>query len=376
MFPTTTRLTSRFAVIAMITFAKAMTALIVLNFAGADAARGANVILREQAVAHGPVLRLGDIADIHANDARELQSLMATPLGPTPQRQQFLRAAEVRDLLASRGMDMRTIRFAGAAAVQIGASQTTVTRPNQPAPTSQQTLNDNQRNQLAAEVERLLREYLTQQTGRPLWSIELTAGAAKWSELYGVGTNWKVSGGKAPWTGRQRFLLHRAGNQDGVAVAAIVRRKEMVLYAAAPIEAGQLIRRADIELQARVGGVPAAVIRSVEAAIGKEARRSIPAGTMMNTTSLRSPVLVTRGETVTVYARAAGVTVRTLATAKQEGSLGDLIQVETPDRLRYAARVVGQRELEVYAANNNADDLPLRRTQSQPESRVLATAPR
>ena len=139
-------------------------------------------------------------------------------------------------------------------------------------------------------------------------------------------------------------------------------RVEIVAFATSPIEAGSLIRRSDVEMRPFAGVVSSQSVTSIDAAVGMEARRPIRADAMLSASNLRKPRLVNRGETVSVFARVGGVTVRKLAIAKQDGGLGDLVQVESgPNRERYAARVSGHRELEVYAIGNDARDLALRR---------------
>jgi flagella basal body P-ring formation protein FlgA len=66
---------------------------------------------------------------------------------------------------------------------------------------------------------------------------------------------------------------------------------------------------------------------------------------------------VKRGETVKVVARTAGITVSTFAVVQQDGSLGDLVQVQTLDKKdRFAARVSGWKELEVSATGATTGD--------------------
>jgi flagella basal body P-ring formation protein FlgA len=80
------------------------------------------------------------------------------------------------------------------------------------------------------------------------------------------------------------------------------------------------------------------------------ARQTLRPGVLVLENHLQAPRLVERGETVTVFARTGGIQVRTHVVAKQDGSLGDLIQVETVDRReRFMARVTGLRELDVFA---------------------------
>ena len=66
-----------------------------------------------------------------------------------------------------------------------------------------------------------------------------------------------------------------------------------------------------------------------------------------------------RGEVVTVLARAGGIRVRTNARAHEEGSVGELVAVESlANRSTYYARVTGNREVEVYARPPQVENEP------------------
>jgi flagella basal body P-ring formation protein FlgA len=59
---------------------------------------------------------------------------------------------------------------------------------------------------------------------------------------------------------------------------------------------------------------------------------------------------VHRGEVVTVYARTAGIQIRTVARAREDGARGELVAVDSLlDHSGFHARVSGIREVEVYA---------------------------
>ena len=317
----------------------------------------ATVVLRSTGVARGPVLTLGDVADVQSGNASEVVALTTTPLGPAPRTTRFLRASEIRDRLAARGIDLHGIRFAGAESVEVGndrrrdGGSMSATPPSAAAKV------------MASDIRDAIDGYLTDLSGHDHWKITLVAGSANLDRLAGDGRDLVISGGQAPWSGRQFFTVRRPGEAAGLEIAVKVVRLEMVAFARNPIPSGQLIRRSDIELRPYAGAVASQAVRSIEAAVGKEARRAIRADAMLLDSTLQAPRLVTRGETVSVYARIGGITVRKLAVAKQHGAAGDLIQVESgEDRERYFARVSGPRELEIYAIGTNADDLALRRT--------------
>jgi flagella basal body P-ring formation protein FlgA len=88
----------------------------------------------------------------------------------------------------------------------------------------------------------------------------------------------------------------------------------------------------------------------LEDLIGQQAIGAIVEGQVFDRADVRAPLLVRRGDAVTVYARSAGVQVRTTARAQEEGSRGDLITVESMlNRQRFFARVTGIHEVEVFA---------------------------
>ena len=76
-------------------------------------------------------------------------------------------------------------------------------------------------------------------------------------------------------------------------------------------------------------------------------------GEPIRATAIQSPILVRRGEVVTVYVRTAGVQVKTEGRTVQQGGYGDLITIESiadrTQRQKFAARVVDVQKVEVYA---------------------------
>jgi flagella basal body P-ring formation protein FlgA len=143
-----------------------------------------------------------------------------------------------------------------------------------------------------------------------------------------------------------------------VTTYANVVRVEMVVVAVRPIAAGDFIRATDVALRPHIGQMSDKIATSLEQVVGKETRQAIRADGLLYINQVRSPLLVRKGERVTVRARAGSVVARTYGTVQQDGSLGELVQVQALEgRERYAARVSGFRELEVFAAGASANDL-------------------
>ena len=124
-----------------------------------------------------------------------------------------------------------------------------------------------------------------------------------------------------------------------------------------PIDAGDFVRATDVALQPYSGSLSPQAIHVARIGDRQGSGQAMRPGGVLLINQLRSPRLVRRGERVSVRARAAGITVRTYATAQQDGSLGDLIPVQALEgKERFAARVSGLRELEVFAAGASAGE--------------------
>jgi flagella basal body P-ring formation protein FlgA len=120
-----------------------------------------------------------------------------------------------------------------------------------------------------------------------------------------------------------------------------------------------MVRRGEVELRP-INKVSKGFeyVSQLEDVLGREATRQLDAGQPVDARSLRQPVMVRRNEVVAVLAKGAGVKVRTSAKALEDGSLGDLINVETVEqkiKQRFTARVVGLQEAEVYVSAHVAE---------------------
>ena len=186
------------------------------------------------------------------------------------------------------------------------------------------------------------------------WSVELQLDDSQSRLLAGVGGEIAIAGGLSPWVGNQRFdvTITLPGQAPArFAVEARVALPPAVVVASHSLSRGAVLSAADVEMQRDAGASgEKQTFASIDEVVGTETTRAIGAGAVVERESVRSPLLVRRSEVVTVTAVAGGVRVTTNARAKADGSLGDLIPVESlHDRAAYFARVCGLRQAEVYA---------------------------
>jgi flagella basal body P-ring formation protein FlgA len=320
--------------------------LITLLMLAAGAAQAADIELRAQAKCTGTAITLGDIALLHGDDRAALAKLELVP-APAAGRSRTLKLREVQDLLTLQGVKLVDHQFCGATSVQVsGSGEAALT----PVATK---ASRNVREQTTARVEKAIVRHLKQDADdRPAWEVAVELTDEQLQTLNNRSGEIFAQGGEAPWTGTQQFVL-KVGTSKGVVsvpVTATVRLPDMVVVAKRPFRRGEVIRASDVSLAMpeESGEGEIALATRIEDVVGRETVRSLATGQPIEAGWVRKPIMVRRGEIVTVFARASNLVVRTQARAVDDGGQDDVVAVERLDnRQRFSARVVGVQELEV-----------------------------
>ncbi|MCK2184945.1 flagellar basal body P-ring formation chaperone FlgA [Halomonas getboli] len=114
------------------------------------------------------------------------------------------------------------------------------------------------------------------------------------------------------------------------------------------IAAGAVLTRDDLEQRrGELDRLPRRALRSVEAIVGQQARRSLAAGRVIQAHQLRAPRLVERGDRVTLEAKGQGFRIMRQAEALGSGGRGEEIRVRLDDRRILEGRIIGPRRLAV-----------------------------
>ncbi|MGA2617018.1 MAG: flagellar basal body P-ring formation chaperone FlgA [Thermoguttaceae bacterium] len=309
----------------------------------------AELRLRGQCVVSGPLVKLGDLAQIVATDPRQAAGLAAIELFPAPpaREQRFVGIRELQDLLLLRGVNLAEHEFSGASQVTVTAAGAAPLRPEPVVTISAATTQRADRRLCAAVV-----KYLEKTASdREAWSVEAELSQAQARLLADPARPIKIAGGRAPWSGPQHFevTVQTAQGAERFGLEARVSVPTPLVLASRSLSRGTIIRETDVEMQA--GAVTAgAGFHSLAEVLGREVTRAVTGGKALLPDDLRPPLSVHRGEVVTVYANTAGIRIRTTARARDEGSPGELVAVQSLlDRSTYYARVSGIREVEVFA---------------------------
>ncbi len=313
-------------------------------------ARAADLRLRAECRCSGPVVTLGDVADVSAADCQQAEALAAVELFPAPAagRKRYLRPRELQDLLILRGVNLLEHRISGADQVVISGGEDDGATPGGPAVTL--SVKRTAERRVRQAVLHHLRQHVPEAES---WTAEVELNNAQARQIASDGGEVSVRGGMPPWVGVQPFevAVNSPNGPAWLPVAVRVSVPPSVVVAARSLARGAVVRAGDVQLrQAEAMDDTAEGFHSVDEVIGSETTRAIPAGRIIDSQSVQQPLLVRRGNLVTVYARNAGIRVRTTARAREDGSLGDLVAVESlADRAPFFARVSGVQEVELYA---------------------------
>ena len=292
---------------------------------------------------------LGDVVEVVAQGAQadKLANIELFP-SPPPGQQRTVRVRELQDLLANRGVSLVEHRFSGASQVVVaGLSEMVPAAEMRPVSPS-----------AVKRAERVVNEAITkfletEVSAEEKWQVDAKLTEAQARLIPADSQRVSVAGGEAPWTGIRNFEISvdEGGHPTSFTASATVSQRARVVVAVKAIARGETIRTADLQLR-RPDAVPetAEVFHALDEVVGMEAVQTIPAGGVLQKSLLRSPVLVRRGEVITVYSRSSGIRIRVTARAREDAALGDLVAIESlTDRKAYTARVCGLQEAEIYA---------------------------
>ncbi|HEX8785722.1 MAG TPA: flagellar basal body P-ring formation chaperone FlgA, partial [Telluria sp.] len=101
----------------------------------------------------------------------------------------------------------------------------------------------------------------------------------------------------------------------------------MVAVAAAPIAANDTLGDAQVTIERRDISNVADPVAAPQDAVGKMSRRMLRPGDILRSGQLANPILVKRGDAVTMIARVEGIEVSTAGEALDAGGQGALVRV-------------------------------------------------
>jgi flagella basal body P-ring formation protein FlgA len=314
--------------------AKATFIILILLIASAAVAQDATVRVRGESKVTASALTVGDIADVQGENADVVTAVRAVRLGvsPLPGSWRELDRDSIRSQLVRSGFGGR-VALACPNIVRIYRASQTVSQ---------------------TALERKLREYIA---AHAPWS----ADEMELGEISRVGDLVVPAGslsiviqprGNGDYLGSNAFQVNinvdgRTAHQLVMQVRIAVYREAVVAVNAIParsdITAGDLeLRRIDISTAA--GGS----IDKIEDAVGMETSTYLQAGAVLTQRALRAPLMVKRGEAISLEARRPGFVIRIAGIAQADGRMNELIRVLNPSSKKVInAKVTGAGSAEV-----------------------------
>ena len=199
----------------------------------------AELRLRAQCTVDGPVVKLGNVAEVLSADRPQADRLAAIELfaAPLAPQQRFLRIRELQDLLLLRGINLTEHSFSG-------SSQVAVQGRNQPGAATEaapKALPPAVARKVQQHVCEAVTHYLKDHAAADQpWIVEAELGDAETRAVADAGRNVTISGGGPPWIGAQRFLVSVASTKGPLrfSLDARVSLPETVVVAARALGAG------------------------------------------------------------------------------------------------------------------------------------------
>lgn len=287
---------------------------------------GVRVTLPVEARVAGVEIRLGDVAQVSGDDAREVALVRAVPLGyaPAPGHSRLLNALRIAEEVGTHAPGVSLV-FDGVGACRVWPQTERLpgTRIDEAAraalerafagrdvtlsavqPASDLELPKGER---PAELRAQIQSDQTR-PGRIGVTVQVTIDGAHWRNVI---TSWDVS----EW--QMRPVLVRALAAGETIGAALLERRRVSVAREAALEAEHLI--------------------------GARLARAMPEGSPLYPDDVVRELLVRNGDSLLLEVRRGSVTARVPAVAEQDGALGDEVRVRPTNGTRsLQAKVVGR----------------------------------
>ncbi|QNN23266.1 flagellar basal body P-ring formation protein FlgA [Planctomycetales bacterium ZRK34] len=332
------------AILITITLAAAGQADVIRLHSAAEVAPGATVVT------------LADVAALDGDYAAGLGEVVVASLAEN-QSETRIDAAGIRTALTRREVHWGKLILRGATRITVArraANQPPLEDAAAPKANTLPAL-DRDSDGLVLPPAMKLREYLTKWLRHQLGDadedvlIQLDDAQQDWLGLSLARYRFEIEPIGRDMIGRvsinvRRYQGGRFVDTNRIRAEVKVRRK--VVIAARSIGRGQTITASDIEEKVQwFDSMIKQPASSAAAIIGQQVATSVRTGSVLYTDDIRAPVLVQRGQLVTVRCISGSLVLKTVARANEDGVLNQLISLRNErTRSDYTARVSGSQE--------------------------------
>ena len=317
---------------------------------------GDSIRLHDQTEIRGPTVTLAEVAELDGSYARSWANHIVGAFGQGAEQSQVTLAV-VQDALDRAGVNWGRLSLGGHDACNVRLL------PSPPLPVSdhRSPVIANYESEIGlstpTSVRDLLIDRIEKMTGKNRSDLRIMFANhfQKRLDSSAMDGHLEIDPLNTARMGRMSFRVnrYRHGRMIGsYTITASVAHREMVLVVMRSIRRGEVFTPDMIMLKEhwldRDRGEP---LNKMSDLLDQFAAKMIPAGTVIYPEHIRVPILVRRGELVTVRCFLPGVLVRTVATAREDGAMGDQITVRNEKtRESFSVTVSGQRKAVVVDA--------------------------
>lgn len=327
----------------------------------APAAKAETIRMLRVAVVTDNVIRLSDVAELNGFEAASEQAIgdLRVAPAPPPGARRTIEQSRVRDVLREARVNLAAVSLKGVTRTEV-SRPAALARPlvsvNARIPDTYRTarFDDAPPPQPHVTLATKVRDHFKQQLAAEGGQVEVTFSNAAHSalELASPRFTFRIRAAadrKLGVVSLQVEVLEGGTLVQTVPLVVRVALAKQVVVASRAINRGEVLRAADhLTTTSRVFTRMANVAQGTPATFdGSEARRFIAAGDLVTAKDVKPRTLVKRNDRISVTLRSAGLTIRTVAKARQAGSHGSLIEViNEASRKRYTVRITGPGEAE------------------------------
>lgn len=274
--------------------------------------------LKPSATVTGPDVRLWDVVEADADALRDLQNVVLRPAA-RPGQSVHVQAALVQARLEEAGYRSDEFDLGGADLVEVHTPAVELTR---------ETVEDSLRAYIEREMPWSPEEAFIDLQA-PSFNIDLPVGE--------VTFRWRPAP-RYQYLGTGSFrgeVLVDGEPQRTVVARANIEAYGDVVVALNDIPRGKVVTPNDVDIEERaMSALPRGAVRSIDEVLGQVARSTIFPGQVLTGRRVEARKLFLRGQLVPVEAKAGGLTVRTVAKAREDGVAGDVVRCQNADSER------------------------------------------
>lgn len=299
---------------------------------GSDAP--ATVTVRPHSEVDGPVIHLGEIADIDSPDAGFKAGLAGVEVGQIPlpsysrSISRWTLEAHIKRYLKESGIDPGRVNLECPESVKVTRKARRI-EPEELVRVAEAYVRAHmpwKESEVNITCPRPPREVVT-----PVGKVELVAEAFPTTRYLGT-TSVKVN------------ILHDGKRYSWVSVPLRLDVVKDVVVTKHHIDRYQVVTEDDVTLQKReILTMPRDVLYEIGEAVGMRATRTMSEGEPVTRSGLERPPVVLRGDAVTILSRVGQIEVRAPGEALGDGGIGDVVLVRNRDSGKLIHAIVVER---------------------------------